>query len=362
MKTIPRYWAFAPTKTGILVWRSSPESEAAARESARQAAERVSRFEQGEELIPPKEYPYGVTLREKLLGEIDDARGQLHGFVTRNHTGAEVLNIKNVMFLDWDTPYESASSLGALFKLLWNGIKRFFGVKTSPVVEAPKMETSVSLNPGTGAGMGNNTTVYLHPDNVWENRVSEKWEQDYTWAAVPELAAFMSAVTQWPDWGVRVYKTFAGYRGLVTHTMFDPSADTTLDLMRQFRCDPQYVALCKRQESFRARLTPKGWRCKFWGKLLPSSFKFYFPRCNMEWNSKTSDEAAEIQRVQATLAEYESIYDEAVAAYEQAAAGYATCRYLGTVGNDAIHPDIVSIVALHDEMTHALSETEMTLA
>jgi hypothetical protein len=82
----------------------------------------------------------------------------------------------------------------------------------------------------------------------------------------------------------------------------------------------------------------------------------------MEWNWETPDEAAEIQRVQTALAEYESIYDEAVAVYEQATAGYATCCYLGTVGNDTIHPDIAPIVALHDAVTHALSETEMTLA
>ena len=78
----------------------------------------------------------------------------------------------------------------------------------------------------------------------------------------------MTAIDRWPGWGVRVYKTCAGYRGLVTHATFDPTADATLDLMRQFRCDPQYVTLCKRQESFRARLTPKGWRCKLWGKYL----------------------------------------------------------------------------------------------
>jgi hypothetical protein len=180
---------------------------------------------------------------------------------------------------------------------------------------------------------------------------------------VPELAAFMSAVTQWPEWGVRIYKTCAGYRGLVTHATFDPTADATLDLMRQFRCDPQYIALCKRQESFRARLTPKGWRCKLWGKCLPANFRFYYPGSDMAfWNVKAPDEAAETQRIRDALAEYDVAYDIAVAVYEQASAEYATCRYLGTVGNGEIHPDTAAIVTLHDETTHAHAETGMTLA
>ena len=336
MKTIPRYWAFAPTQEGFLLWRSSPDSEAAARDLARQAADRVSRFEQGD-IVEAEKYPYGVTLREKLLGEIDDVRGQLQGFITRNTNGSEVLNVKNVMFLDWDTPETRKTTF---FPDFFRRLFRQIFSKESHYAIAELSDWPSEPTPGF-------------------------WRERYPWTAdIPELKAFMPKVDRMPDWGVRVYKTCAGYRGLVTHATFDPTADATLDLMRQFRCDPQYVALCKRQESFRARLTPKGWRCKLWGKQLPSSFKFRYPYSghgsDLVW--KTSDEAAETQRVQAALAKYDVIYDNAVAAYEQATVGYATCRYLGTVGNGNIHPDIASIVALHDESTHALAETEMILA
>jgi len=324
MKTIPRHWSFARTDTGVLVWRCSHESEAAALIEAEKAAQRVSRAERGEN-IPVVDYPYGVTLREKLIGEFDDPQGELQGFVTRNHTGAEVLNIKNVMFLDWDTPYTYAPpSLETTFAILWNSIKRLFGMKPNETGE--------------------------------ENRTPESW------AAVPELSAFMQWVSQQPDWGVRIYKTCAGYRGLVTHALFDPTADATLDLMRQFRCDPQYVALCKRQESFRARMTPKGWRCKLWGESLDPSFRFHYPGRDLAlWDEGTPADVI-VQRVNDALAEYDVIYDDAVQAYEQASADYATCRYLGTVGNETMHPNIAPIVGLHDEMTKALSETEMLLA
>ena len=58
----------------------------------------------------------------------------------------------------------------------------------------------------------------------------------------------------------------------------------------------------------------------------------------------------------------QKIYDEAVNVYEEAAAPFATCRYLGTIGNEFIHPDIQSIVALHDKMTRALESEKLTLA
>ena len=228
MKTIPRYWAFAPTQEGILVWRSSPESEAAARDAAWQAANRISQFEQGNRQNEPGKYPYGVTLREKLLGEIHDTRGQLQGFVTRNQVGAEVLNVKNVMFLDWDTPVPRTRSL-------WEHIRQHQSFQNYCRVLGLVFQGKIFRIFKELFQDWRNDPWPKHEEN-WGDHPPKNWEQDYTWVAVPELAAFMPAVTQWPDWGVRVYKTFAGYRGLVTHVTFDPTAETTLNLMRQFRC------------------------------------------------------------------------------------------------------------------------------
>lgn len=343
MKTIPRYWAYAPTKErGDLVWRSSPESEAAAQAAANEAAKRVSRYESGKAARPKRSelYPvYGVTLREKLLGELADARGEMRGFLTRNHVGAQVLNVRDVMFLDWDSPVpRKPGFLERFFRDFFASLKHALWGKFFSV---PKEFQDWRNDP------------WSRQEEDWSTAPPEAWERDYPWAAVSELSAFMSAVTQMPDWGVRIYKTRAGYRGLVTHAAFDPAADATLDLMRQFRCDPQYITLCRVQESFRARLTPKGWRCGLGRKLrenrLPANFKFYYP-------------ARDAASAHAATAGYAPTYDAAVAAYEQATADFATCRYLGTVGNENIHPDIASVVALHDKITQALAETEMALA
>src|SRR5258708_17287312 len=59
---------------------------------------------------------------------------------------------------------------------------------------------------------------------------------------------------------VRVYKTAAGYRAMVVNAGFDPGSTRSEEVLKEFGADPLYVRLCKMQQSFRARLTPKPWR------------------------------------------------------------------------------------------------------
>jgi hypothetical protein len=127
-----------------------------------------------------------------------------------------------------------------------------------------------------------------------------------------------------PHWGMRVYRTFAGLRGLVTHDLFEPAAESTLAMLQSVGADPMYVRLCKVQECFRARLTPKPWRCGHYVNRAG------WPR----------DGADQQQR-----------FDQWLSAYTARQAGYATCRYLEMVGNSAIHPEIGTIIEVHDKIT-----------
>ncbi len=65
---------------------------------------------------------------------------------------------------------------------------------------------------------------------------------------------------------------------------------------------------------------------------------------------------------QEVLSLYQELYEEAEVIYEKASAPFATCRYLGTIGNGFIHPEVRAILDLHDEATRALSDAELTLA
>ena len=60
---------------------------------------------------------------------------------------------------------------------------------------------------------------------------------------------------------MRVYRTHSGLRLLVTNQTFDPTSPETIQLLEEVGSDRLYIQLCKAQASFRARLTPKPWRC-----------------------------------------------------------------------------------------------------
>jgi len=350
--------------------------------NARKAVQRIREY--GLDKRPSKEeYPYGVTLREKLLEEINDSQGHLQGFITRNHAGAEVLNVRNVMFLDWDTPIVYAPLGGCLFGLLaWIG--RLFGGK-SETAQLGKPVNPQCRNLQTGA------VGYEKLNSESDARTPEVWENQYPWAATQELGAFMSYASNKPEWGVRIYKTAAGYRGIVTHALFDPTDPETLRLMEQFACDPQYVRLCKRQESFRARITPKGWRCGLWPDQLPQHFQFKWPFSSnflfhlrklvkymllpdhsVEEFIKRHEKYYEAQKrfarkdavidYQEAFSLYQEHYDMAEKIYEEASAPFATCRYLGTVGSEFVHPEVQAILDIHDEATRAFQSEELTLA
>ena len=52
-----------------------------------------------------------------------------------------------------------------------------------------------------------------------------------------------------------------GLRVIVADRLMEPSSEEAGQLLERMGSDPLYVRLCRNQESFRARLTPKPWRC-----------------------------------------------------------------------------------------------------
>ena len=126
-----------------------------------------------------------------------------------------------------------------------------------------------------------------------------------------------------PGRGLRVYRTRGGLRCLVTDLPQDPAVPQSEAILRSFGCDPHYLRLCTAQECFRARLTPKPWRCRL--AKPPGRYPWDDPeeesRCR-QWEQR----------------------------YQAAIAGCAACRMITSFGNPHIHPDIQPVVALHDEL------------
>jgi hypothetical protein len=124
----------------------------------------------------------------------------------------------------------------------------------------------------------------------------------------------------------RVYETKAGYRVLITSTTFTAGSPEAESLLTEFGSDPLYIRLCKLQECFRARLTPKPWRCRMTDP--PVNFPF-----------ETSNAQERFNRWQAD--------------YNAKTAPFATCSFLLAIGPGTVSLGFDELIKYHDEMTKA---------
>lgn len=289
---IPHYWAKGPRAlttrhmaTGEEMsfscwgWSDASAQEAAAvgEERTRRLLERIARGER------PDRYLYGdQPLREEILEEWHDDGGEIFAAVTRNRYGCQVLNTAGVMFVDLDLAEPSA------FKVLAHGVARFCG-RRGPT-----------------------------PREEMENAA---------------LAPARALAARDRDCGIRVYRTRAGLRYLFTNAACEPNAEATLALMQELGADPLYVKLCRRQNCFRARLTPKPWRCGV------NALGITYP-----W---TDERAARRSR-------------EWVEEYEHRAERFATCALIAELGRVRATTATARVIAFHDRMTRI--DTRLTLA
>jgi hypothetical protein len=273
----PRHWAKASaeatTAKGRVVkascWRSSDASLEHARAAAADAAHRVARRLAAGDAVRLARYAYGdQPLREEVL---DTIGGPERAVITRNAYGCRVLNAARVLFVDVDFP-EPRPGAG-----LARGLRRLFGRDAR--ADAPEPAARAKI---------------------------EAW-----------LAAH-------PDWGLRIYRTRAGLRLAATHALFDPSTPATWDAMTALGCDPLYLRLCRAQQSFRARLTPKPWRCG--ARVPPARFPF--------------ETAAEERTFQSWRADY-----------DQRQRRFATCALVDSLGAVARDGEVDQILAVHDAET-----------
>jgi hypothetical protein len=256
-------------------WRWSDISPEDAHESALQAAKEAwQQFVTNVESFPNRHYLYGTSpVREEMIQRFTNAENELDAAVTRNHYGALVLNTASAMFIDLDFP---PVSLGERVK---HAFRKFFGRPTvSPALQ--------------------------HEREV-KDRMERFWDAHR-------------------DWSIRVYRTHSGMRGLVTHAKFSPTDAAAIAALESVGADPLFTRLCRLQESFRARLTPKPWRI---GHGDPES----------EWPRNDAKSQEDFHR---WLTDYDSLQKN-----------YATCRYVGTLGLGIVHPDIAMIVEVHDKLT-----------
>jgi hypothetical protein len=272
----PPFWARG-SSGDFSCWRWSANSLAEAQSLANEAARQLAdRFRGGD--FPPKGGGYypNRPFREPVIQEIKDDAGERTAVITRNAYGCLVLNTARVMFVDVDLPEPKAPGL----------FSRLFGKpSTAPVVTESGALTK-----------------------------AENWTRSN------------------PDWGWRIYRTRAGLRLLATHALFDPEAAASDGVFDALGADPLYRQLCKTQKCYRARLTPKPWRCGI--RHNPERWPFLDARA-------------------------EKHFQKWDAQYQSFSAGWATCEFVKAIGSDTVHSAIQPILKLHDQMTRVESNLKL---
>jgi hypothetical protein len=263
---IPRHWSKVTgsaddpngKRYALRIWGWSADGVAeAATLARRRLADACARVASG--ALRDEAYFYGkAPLREEIVRNVSG-----DAIVTRNRYGALVLNTARAPFIDVDTPASRSGSSGGFLGL--------FGGK----------------------------------------------QVDAASAALDRVRA---ACGRFPRTSFRIYRTAAGFRLLATDLLLDPASAQAQELLADFSADPFFVKLCKLQASFRARLTPKPWRC---GCGLPPGS---FPR-------EGSTQIAFAKWLQE---------------YERAIRSRATCQLVETQGPGRTLPEVSEIVSEHD--------------
>ncbi|MCX7015492.1 MAG: hypothetical protein NTW86_23560, partial [Candidatus Sumerlaeota bacterium] len=137
----------------------------------------------------------------------------------------------------------------------------------------------------------------------------------------------IEAVRRWrqrnPSRTLRIYRTPAGLRIALTNQLYDPASADTLQVLRDLGSDPLYIKLSQTQACFRARLTPKPWRC---GCSLPPN---QYP-----WEN----------------AEAERLYRAWESDYANRSSGFRACKLVESLGDGEMAEEASAVLEIHDSV------------
>lgn len=330
---LPQHWAqasgFSPHLGAaggeLVVWgwseTSAFDAEGVARLRLAEALERVAvegRLPDGRGYYPR------MPLREPVLEEVFSSAGQRLGAVTRNRMGCEVLCTDVLFIADVDVPeLAGEGDPGGRGTASGGGGGRGFLARFWRMVSGDPEPTPMGATPQDTRPQDTEPQDSLPLDATpWDVLRAADLPDPTDEASVERRACepVWAFAQRHPELGVRVYRTFAGLRVIVTGAQAPPMSERARDLLTELSSDPLYVELCATHDSYRARLTPKPFRVDW---AAPN------------WVWPFADEDA-VRR-----------HDTWLERYRRAADDFAVCRLVSASG--AIpSADEQRLVALHD--------------
>lgn len=319
---VPKYWAEGRVrhrKAGKQItvrrfgWSDASLIDAQANADQR-ADEALQRLLSGEKLAryEPK-IPYngadGVPIREEIL----DQRGDT--IITRNSYGASCLNTPNVFFADLDFEQPSQSGWPGFVGMMFFAGAMIVGNICHSVVIAFFVAVAGAFACGR-IGRRIQRSRQRSPEENYQ-------------IALGRIRAFLSENTHW---NFQIYRTPAGVRTLATHQLFDPGDPAVADCFKQLGTDPVYRQMCLKQRCFRARVSPKPWRIGIGNHMRPRPGTWPVKEVHVP------------------------VRNAWLARYETAAASFASCSWIESLGSGVIHPEVLPVQIWHDELSRANSQ------
>ncbi|WP_377640051.1 hypothetical protein [Oryzobacter terrae] len=315
----------------LAVWGWSTESdEEAAEVGRRRLAETLDRVALEGRLPATRGYYPRTPLREPVLEEVLSDDGRRLGVVTRNRMGCEVLCTDLLLIADVDVDgldEGAASSRGrggrggrGAGAGVAGFLRRLVLGRPDPPPQQTGAQDAAGLDSPSAGRPGGAHGMFS---------AGSASPVGSTGGSGPTVAEALACEPVWefaranPDLGVRVYRTAAGLRVLVSGAAAGPLSDRARAILVALDSDPLYVELCATHDSYRARLTPKPHRL---GE----------PALGVSW--PCADEAAE------------RAWLRWVDAYDEAVESWATCRLISASGA-VPGVDEQRLIDLHDERT-----------
>lgn len=327
---VPNYWAEAIVKykegsRKVTIKRfgwSDISQEEAQKEAQNRADDALNAWLEGKLItLHEKKINYngadGLPIREQVISRHDDV------VITRNSYGALCLNTPDVMFADIDFDNNFSIQGSCLSPIL------YFIFSIAFIVSLLKgyYEAAV-LFAGLFCLLFIINKIRKKAEKPVENRNS-KMIDNY----LKKIELFLE---KYPKWGVRVYETPAGLRLLITHKTMQPNDSEVSLFFKLMAVDPVYARMCKNQQCFRARVSPKPWRIDMGSHIKP--------RPGI-WPVKQ---------------QYMATRESWITEYNNKAENFAACRFIKSIGNTIVDNKVAEIIKLHDELSKA--NTDLAIA
>ncbi len=257
----------------------------------------------------------GVPIREQIVAEHGTA------IVTRNAYGALCLNVPDVLFADID--FDDLRSLPSIEDLQAMSLVASIPITVVVALVWQSLTTAilVACVLVVIAQLLRLLRVIIGDRESSIERQCIKRIEDY--------------VESHSHWGIHVYRTPAGLRLLATHRTFDVQEPEVAEFFKSVKADRVYVRMCMNQRCFRARVTAKPWRIGIKTHITPSPGVWPISPDRMPARQKW------------------------IASYDKCALSYAACRFVKSIGNGLIHPDVQEVRRLHDELSRANSSLSL---